>query len=85
MKTLTLAIVTTLALVGSAHAMGQCSGTHSQDKTADLPPPPPRNIQFGSVGGLFCDAPEILDFQKTIQNAPENPTRFARRFFLYFR
>ena len=41
MKTLTLAIVTTLALVGSAHAMGQCGGTYGHDKTAEVPPPPP--------------------------------------------
>ena len=41
MKTLTLAIVTTLTLVGSAHAIGQCGGSHSQDKTAEIPPPPP--------------------------------------------
>ncbi len=41
MKTLTLAIVTTLALVGSAQAAGLCSGSYSKDKTAEVPPPPP--------------------------------------------
>lgn len=41
MKTLTLAIVTTLTLAGAAHAGGQCGGMFGHDKTAEVPPPPP--------------------------------------------
>ncbi len=47
MRTLTLAIVATLALVGSAHAMGQCGGSHSKDKTAESPAPKPVQTPSG--------------------------------------
>lgn len=47
MKTLTLAIVTALAVAGSAHAMGNCSGSHTKDQTAESPAPKPIQIPSG--------------------------------------